>query len=114
MVSGLLSGTMTRDRIAKLPATDWRRRSADFQEPQLAHNLDLANLLAEIGFPHNVSAGIVAIAWALRNPVVTSAIIGLRNPQQVDDLILAAEFRLNDRELEQIDQFMNKPVHAHS
>jgi len=107
MASGLLSGMMNKERVTQLPADDWRKSASDFQEPQLSRNLALAEQLTEIGFPHNVTAGVVAIAWALRNPVVTGAIVGFRHPQQVEDLVIAAEFRLSNRELEQIDQFLS-------
>src|SRR5438132_13834470 len=49
MASGLLTGSMTRKRIANLPEDDWRKRDTEFQEPRLSRNLELANLLAEIG-----------------------------------------------------------------
>src|SRR6266446_3875386 len=100
MVSGLLTGSMTRERIANLPEDDWRRRSPDFQEPRLSRNLALVERLTDIGFMHNLTPGVVAIAWTLRNPAVTGAIVGARHPEQVDGIIGAAEFRLTDAELE--------------
>jgi aryl-alcohol dehydrogenase-like predicted oxidoreductase len=106
MASGLLSGRMTRERIENFPADSWRKNSSEFQEPRLSRNLSLVNLLTEIGTSHNVSAGIVSIAWTLQNPAVTAAIVGVRNPAQIDELVPAAEFRLNDAELEQINQFL--------
>jgi aryl-alcohol dehydrogenase-like predicted oxidoreductase len=108
MASGLLSGRMTRERVQSFPQDDWRRNNPQFQEPRLSRNLKLAGLLDEIGFLHNVPAGVVAIAWALRNPVVTGAIVGLRNPAQVDDLLPAAELRLDDQELALINDFLEK------
>jgi aryl-alcohol dehydrogenase-like predicted oxidoreductase len=104
MASGLLTGTMTRERIATLPQDDWRRRDASFQEPQLSANLHLVDVLREIGQRHGRSAGEIAIAWTLRHPAVTGAIVGGRRPQQVEGIIGAAEFRLSDAELEEIDQ----------
>lgn len=110
MQSGLLSGVMSQQRIAQLPDDDWRKHSPAFQEPQLSRNLALANLLTEIGYPHGVPAGAVAIAWTLHNPAVTAAIVGFRNPQQVEDLVPAAEFRLKESELEQIEKFFQATV----
>jgi hypothetical protein len=49
MASGLLTGAMTTERIAHLPADDWRKRNPDFQEPQLHRNLMLVRLLSTIG-----------------------------------------------------------------
>ena len=108
MRSGLLTGTMTADRVANLPDDDWRKHDADFQEPRLSRNLALANLLTEIGYPHSRSAGEVAIAWTLQHPAVTAAIVGGRHPKQVEDTIGAAEFRLSESELAQIDKFLQE------
>lgn len=108
MQSGLLTGKMTRERIAAMPEDDWRKKNAEFQEPRLSRNLELVDLLNEIGFPHNMSSGEVAIAWTLRNPEVTGAIVGGRNPQQVEEVVNAAEFRLSDSELDQIDTFLRE------
>jgi aryl-alcohol dehydrogenase-like predicted oxidoreductase len=80
MVSGLLTGRMTAERIRNLPENDWRRRNQNFQEPKLSRNLELAALLGEIGGEHGVQAGVVAIAWTLRNPAITAAIVGARRP----------------------------------
>jgi aryl-alcohol dehydrogenase-like predicted oxidoreductase len=98
---------MTRERIGDMPDDDWRKRAPEFQEPQLSRNLELANLLSDIGFPHNLSAGVVAIAWALHHPAVTGAIVGGRHPRQIEELIPAAEFRLSDSELAQIEKFLD-------
>ena len=75
MASGLLSGKMTAERIAAMPEDDWRRRAPQFQEPKLSRNLKLVELLREIGNAHQVQPGVVAIAWTLRNPAVTAAIV---------------------------------------
>lgn len=107
MASGLLSGRMTKERIENLPDDDWRKQSSEFQEPRLSRNLALANLLNEIGFPHNVSGGVVAIAWALCNPAVSGAIVGIRSSAQVEEILPAAELRLKDTELEQINTFLH-------
>lgn len=108
MESGLLTGAMTRERIANLPEDDWRKHDRRFQEPELSRNLALAEKLNEIGFMHNVSAGIVAIAWTLRQPAVTAAIVGARSPEQVESMLPAAEFRLSDKELAEIDEFLEE------
>jgi aryl-alcohol dehydrogenase-like predicted oxidoreductase len=108
MVSGLLSGTMTRERIKNFPQDDWRRGAKEFQEPRLSINLRLVELLRGIGKRHNVSPGVVAIAWTLRNPAVTAAIVGARSPKQVEGFIAACEFRLNDEELKEIKNFLQE------
>jgi aryl-alcohol dehydrogenase-like predicted oxidoreductase len=103
MASGLLSGTMTRERIAAFPADDWRRRHPEFQEPRLARNLQLVEQLRAIGRRHDRSPGEVAIAWTLRHPAVTAAIVGARRPSQVDGFIGAGTFRVSADEIEEIE-----------
>ena len=105
MRSGLLTGAMTRERAAALPDEDWRRRDLDFQEPRLPRNLQLVELLRSIGNRHGRTPGEVAIAWTLRNPAVTAAIVGLRRPEQVSGIIGAAEFRLSSEEIGEIENF---------
>ncbi|GAC1624526.1 MAG: aldo/keto reductase [Ktedonobacteraceae bacterium] len=108
MMSGLLTGTMTRESIEKLSENDWRKRDAEFQEPRLSRNLELAKLLQELGYPHSRSAGEVAIGWVLRHPAVTAAIVGGRRPKQVEDTVGAAEFRLSGSELADIEKFLRE------
>jgi aryl-alcohol dehydrogenase-like predicted oxidoreductase len=108
MTSGLLTGAMSAERVAKMPEDDWRKRNPEFQEPRLSRNLQLVNLLQEIGYPHGRSAGEVAIAWVLHNPAVTGAIVGGRKPQQIDEIIGAAEFRLAGSELAQVEKFLQE------
>lgn len=104
MRSGLLTGKMTRERIENLPDDDWRRNADDFQDPKLEKNLELVELLAEIGARHGRSPGEVAIAWTLRRPEVTAAIVGGRRPEQVDGIAGAADFRLSEDEVGEIEE----------
>jgi len=106
----LLSGKMTRERIAAMPPDDFRRRTPEFNEPRLTRNLALVELLREIGARHGRTPGEVAIAWTLRRPEVTAAIVGLRSPEQLNGVIGAAEFRLSDEEIHQIREFMARPI----
>ncbi len=105
MKSGLLSGKMTRERVAGLPTDDFRKRAAAFQDPQFSKNLALADLMSRIGARHGRSAGEVAIAWTLHHPAVTGAIVGMRSPEQVTGVVGALEFRLNDDETSEINTF---------
>ncbi|GCE06231.1 aldo/keto reductase [Dictyobacter aurantiacus] len=106
MASGLLTGKWDAQRVQNLPDTDWRKRSADYQGPRLERNLELARLLQTIGQAHGRSAGEVAIAWTLRHPAVTAAIVGGRHPGQVDEIIGAGDFRLSEQEIAQIEDFV--------
>jgi aryl-alcohol dehydrogenase-like predicted oxidoreductase len=105
MGSGILTGAMTRERIAALPADDWRTRNPRFQEPQLSQNLKLAELCREIGQRHGRTAGEVAIAWTLANPNVTGAIVGARNASQVQGVFGAGDFELTKDDLAEFERF---------
>lgn len=103
MASGLLTGAMTRERLASLPSTDWRTRSEDFKEPNLTTHLKLAERLERVGSRHGRAPGEVAIAWTLRHPAVTGAIVGGRSAKQVDGIRGAMEFRLTPSEIAEIE-----------
>jgi aryl-alcohol dehydrogenase-like predicted oxidoreductase len=105
MASGLLSGTMTRERALSLPPNDWRSRNEQFNEPKLSRNLKLVEVLREIGKRDGRSAGEVAIAWTLHNPAVTAAIVGARTPRQVDGWIGAASYDLRPEDIARIEAF---------
>lgn len=108
MASGLLSGSMTRERIAGLPEDDWRKHSPNFQEPLLSRNLRLVETLRAIGRRHNATPGEVAIAWTLRNPAVTGAIIGVRSAQQVSGIAGAADVKLSPNDILEIEQGLTR------
>ena len=103
MASGLLTGAMTRDRLANLPADDWRRGNPDFQEPRFSKNLALVERLRTVGARHGKTPGEMAIAWTLRHSAVTGAIVGARNAEQVDGISGAATFHLTPDEVKQIE-----------
>jgi len=107
MSAGLLTGAMTRERVANFAAEDWRRNLPNFREPLLSRNLKLVERLRAIGKGHGRNPGEVAIAWTLNNPAVTGAIVGFRNVKQVDGMVGAAEFRLSKAELVEIDEALN-------
>jgi aryl-alcohol dehydrogenase-like predicted oxidoreductase len=108
MQSGLLTGAMTRERIAKMPQDDFRRNSKQFQEPLISRNLELVELLRAIGKRHGVEPGVVAIAWTLHNPAITAAIVGGRSAKQVEGVLPAASFRLSENEFQEIGVFLNE------
>ena len=111
MLSGLLAGKMTPERIAALPADDWRRRNVEFNEPRLSRNMRLVELLREIGNAHNVSPGVVAVAWTLHHPAITAAIVGGRSAQQVEGLGPVLAFRISEAENSRINAFIkDNPV----
>jgi aryl-alcohol dehydrogenase-like predicted oxidoreductase len=102
MASGLLTGAMSRVRIAGLPENDWRKQDEDFNEPKLSANLALVENLREVGRRHGATPGAVAVAWTLRNPAVTGAIVGARKPEQVNDMGKATIIRLTPAEAREL------------
>jgi aryl-alcohol dehydrogenase-like predicted oxidoreductase len=103
MASGLLTGAMTRERIERLPADDWRRSNRDFQEPLLSRNLRLVRLLRAIGARRGCAPAEVAVAWVLHNPAVTGAIVGARKPGQITGVLGATGLRLSPTEVAEIE-----------
>lgn len=106
MVSGLLTGKMTAERVARMPDDDWRRKAVEFNEPRLSRNLLLVDLLRAIGGGHGVGPGVVAVAWVLHNPAITAAIVGGRSAGQVEELSAALRFRLSEEEFARINAFL--------
>ena len=103
MASGLLTGSMTRERASALPADDFRSRNAEFQEPKLSKNIELVERLRVIGARHGRGPGEVAIAWVLKNPAITAAIVGSRSAKQFDGIIGAADLALSPAEISEIE-----------
>lgn len=107
MHSGLLTGAMTKERVAAFPADDFRRNAKNYQEPQLSRNLAIADFLKPIASRHNVAPGVIAIAWTLHHPAITAAIVGGRNAKQVEGVAPALNFRLSEAEFNEISNFLN-------
>ncbi|HTZ60302.1 MAG TPA: aldo/keto reductase [Acidobacteriaceae bacterium] len=110
MHSGLLTGAMSKERVANFPQDDFRRNAKNYQEPLLSRNLAVADFLRTIGARHGVSAGVVAIAWTLHQPAITAAIVGGRNAKQVQGVIPAATFRLSEQEFSEIQNYLAQHV----
>ncbi len=103
MGSGMLTGAMTRERIAQLPEDDWRKHDARFTDPQLSRTLDLVERLTAVADRYDTTPGAVAVAWTLRTPAVDGAIVGFRRPDQVDPILAAANLELTTEDLAQIE-----------
>jgi aryl-alcohol dehydrogenase-like predicted oxidoreductase len=106
MGSGMLTGAMTRQRVEKLPADDWRTHSPHFQEPLLSRNLKIAAKVSEIADRVGRTASEVAIAWVLHDPAVTGAIVGIRTPQQVAGVAGALSYRLDAETASELTGFL--------
>ena len=103
MASGLLTGAMTRDRAASLPADDFRSRNPEFKEPRLLKNIEFVERLRKVGARLGRSPGEVAIAWVLRHPAITGAIVGARNARQAEGVMRAGELKLTAEEIAEIE-----------
>jgi aryl-alcohol dehydrogenase-like predicted oxidoreductase len=103
MASGLLTGAMTRERIAKFPEDDWRKNSSEFREPKLSKNLELVERLKKVAARYKATPGAIAIAWTLRLPAVTGAIVGARNAKQAEEVMRAGEIRLSPQDIAEIE-----------
>jgi aryl-alcohol dehydrogenase-like predicted oxidoreductase len=103
MASGLLTGAMTRERAAALPADDFRSRNPEFKDPKLSKNLELVERLGKVGARHGRGPGEVAIAWVLRHPAITGAIVGARNAKQAEGIMRAGELKLTPEEITEIE-----------
>jgi aryl-alcohol dehydrogenase-like predicted oxidoreductase len=110
MHSGLLTGAMSKQRVANFPSDDFRRNAKNYQEPLLSRNLAVADFLGKIGSRHGVSAGVVAIAWTVHHSAITAAIVGGRNAKQIEGVIPAATFRLSQDEFSEIQNYLSQHV----
>jgi len=108
--SGLLTGAMSKQRVANFPSDDFRRNAKNYQEPLLSRNLAVADFIGKIGHRHGVSAGVVAIAWTLHHCAITAAIVGGRNAKQVEGVIPAATFQLSREEFSEIQNYLSQHV----
>jgi aryl-alcohol dehydrogenase-like predicted oxidoreductase len=103
MASGLLTGGMTRERAASLPPDDFRNQNPEFREPRLTKNLELVERLRRVGARHGRGPGEVAIAWVVRNPAITAAIVGARNAKQAEGVMRAGELKLSAEDITEIE-----------
>lgn len=113
MQSGLLTDTFSAGRMSALAADDWRRRSPEFNEPNLDRNLALRDSLRPIAKRHNTSVSSIAIAWVLAWPGVTGAIVGARSPKQVEGWIDAAGVKLSSQDLGEISEALHRTRAGH-
>ncbi|MEZ6129337.1 MAG: aldo/keto reductase [Planctomycetaceae bacterium] len=89
MGKGLLTGTFSAERVAGFSAKDHRSRDPRFQPPQLEINLAFVDELSRIAGGLGWTVPEVAIAWTLRRPEVTAAIVGARRPDQIAQTVIA-------------------------
>ncbi|UCD61107.1 MAG: aldo/keto reductase [Flavobacteriaceae bacterium] len=110
MQAGLLTGKFTRERALSLPDSDWRSRHPFFTEPQLSINLETIERLNQIAIQENVSLPQLSLAWVLRNKEMTSAIVGARNPEQIQETAKASEVTLTKANIEAIENILDRRI----
>lgn len=108
MQAGLLTGRFTKERAASLPADDWRKNSPDFQEPQLSATLEMVEKMRPIAAKHGQPVANLAIAWTLRRPEVTAAIVGARRPDQIRETAAAGDLQLSAEEIAELDRLIRE------
>jgi len=108
MQAGLLTGKMTKERVAQFPDDDWRKGNPLFQEPELSINLELVEALRPIAARNGRSLAELAIAWVLRRPEVTAAIVGARRPDQIEQTSEAGEWKLSAEDITEINTLLSK------
>ena len=114
MESGLLTGKVNREWIDSLPENDWRRHKPDhpvaalLPPPKLEPFLQLVEQLKTIAEPSGHTVSQLAVAWALRRPEVTSAIVGARRKGQIAETVRAAEWSLGQAELDAVTAALDK------
>ena len=104
MQMGLLTGSFSRERMSTMAGDDLRTRNPYFAEPALTRNLALVDRLRQIAARNSRSVGELALAWVLRRPEVTCAIVGGRRQGQVRELAGAAGWELLPSEVEEISR----------
>lgn len=102
MASGILTDSFSRDRVTAMADDDWRARASGFVEPALSQNIALRDALRPVAARHGTTVSAVAVAWTLAWPGVSGAIVGARQPQQVDGWLPAGALALTAVDLEEI------------
>jgi len=108
MQAGLLTGKFNKERVASLPDGDWRKQNPFFREPQISANLALVEKLRPIAERNGRPLAQLAIAWVLRRPEVTAAIVGARRPFQIEETAPAGDWTLSQEDIAEIDALLEE------
>jgi aryl-alcohol dehydrogenase-like predicted oxidoreductase len=108
MQAGLLAGRFTKERAVSLPQDDWRSTSPSFKDPELSANLELVENLRRIARRSGRTVAQLAIAWVLRRPEVTAAIVGARRPVQIVETAAAGDWKLSADDIREIDGLLEQ------
>jgi len=110
MQKGLLTEKFSREWALTLRDDDHRSRDAMFTDPQLDVNVELVRSLREIAHQAGKTISQLAIAWVLRRSEVTSAIVGARRPDQIEETVKAGEWTLDEAQLDEIEAVLSARI----
>jgi L-glyceraldehyde 3-phosphate reductase len=104
--SPLAQGLLTSKYLKGVPEDSRAKAEGSFLKEFLSdENLKRVRALNEIASGRGQTLAQMAIAWVLRDPRVTSALIGARNVAQLDDSLDAVKkLAFSDAELQEIDR----------
>lgn len=108
MFRGMLTGELTKERVEKLPSDDNRLTLDYYKEPFLSANLQLVEKLRVIAAKSNHTPSQLAIAWVLRRPEITAAIVGARKPYQIEQTSPAGDWTLSIEENHEIEKVLKE------
>jgi aryl-alcohol dehydrogenase-like predicted oxidoreductase len=107
---GLLTGAFTP--ATRFAEPDWRAKGVAFGQPiftpeNLPRNVAVVERVRrEVADPLDVPVSQVALAWVLRNPVVSTALVGARSPAEVDVNLRGAGLTLSGADVARIDAIL--------
>jgi aryl-alcohol dehydrogenase-like predicted oxidoreductase len=109
--SPIASGFLTDDfDLESLDPQDFRRQHPYSREPTSTRLKHLRKVLHAIAQEHKKRMVDIAIAWILKHPAVTGAIIGIRNGQEAAEMAGGINFSLTDGEIQAIEQALTLEV----
>ena len=114
LAQGLLTGKYKKGQ--PFPEGSRATHQADKQINNLLtdENLNKVEKLEKISGELNISVSVLALAWILRKPVISSVITGASKPSQLSENLAASDLRLPDDILAEIDSVLNfKPFARH-
>ena len=108
MQKGLLTGKYNAETVAQLPPDDHRRNDPMFKEPQLSINIEFIEKIKGLAEKYGRTSAQLAIAWVLRRPEITSAIVGIRHPSQIEEIVPASDWNLSEEDIKLIDEWLKE------
>lgn len=112
LARGLLTGNRTRERNETM-----RARTDEFGKKlyQADNDFEIVNRLGEIASQRGLSGAVVALAWILGKPGITSPIIGASKPGHLEDAVSALSVKLTNEEIQQLEElYQPHPIVGHS